>query len=107
MTNSAREGVIIECPLNDLFHELVIDVLTSRTDVSEVVENVDNVLTVIYSSQPHSSEFGVRVITKHTNIFYHMGRMSTFFVRITTSNVGRDSFPNVDHVQTSGNASLG
>ena len=39
--------MIIECPLNDLFHELVIDVLTSRTDVSEVVENVDNVLTVI------------------------------------------------------------
>ena len=37
-----REGVIIECPLNDLFQKLVIDVLTSQTDVSEVVENVDN-----------------------------------------------------------------
>ena len=43
----SREGVIIECPLNDLFHELMIDVLTSRTDVSEVVEKVDNVVTVV------------------------------------------------------------
>ena len=43
-----REGVIIECPLNDLFHNVVTVILTSRMGVSEMVVNVGNVVTVIY-----------------------------------------------------------
>ena len=34
-----RVSVIIECPLNDLFHDLVYVILTSRTAVSEMVDN--------------------------------------------------------------------
>ena len=37
-----REGVIIECPLNDLFHDVVTVILTSRMGVSEMVVNVGN-----------------------------------------------------------------
>ena len=43
-----REGVIIECPLNDLFHNAVTVILMSRMDVSEMVVNVGNVVTVFY-----------------------------------------------------------
>ena len=43
-----REGVIIKCPLNDLFHFAVTVILTSRMGVSEMVVNVGNVITVIY-----------------------------------------------------------
>ena len=39
----AREGVIIECPLKWQFHDLVTIILTSRTAIRRVVENVDNV----------------------------------------------------------------
>ena len=40
--------MIIEWPLKLQFHNVVIDVLTSRTAVSEVVENVGNIVNVIY-----------------------------------------------------------
>ena len=40
--------MIIECPLNDLFHDVVAVILTSQMDVSEIVLNVANVVTVIY-----------------------------------------------------------
>ena len=43
----SREGIIIECPLNDLFHDVVTVILTSRMGVSEMVVNVGNVVTVI------------------------------------------------------------
>ena len=36
-----RVGIIIECPLNGLFHDLVNIILTSRTADSEMV-NYDN-----------------------------------------------------------------
>ena len=38
----AREGVIIEWPLNGQFNDAVTDVLTSRTDVREVVDHDDD-----------------------------------------------------------------
>ena len=44
----AREGVIIECPLNYLFHDVVTIILASRMGVSEMVVNVGNVVTLIY-----------------------------------------------------------
>ena len=44
----SREGVIIECPLNYLFHDVVTVILTSQMGVSEMVVNVGNVVTVIY-----------------------------------------------------------
>ena len=34
-----KEGVIIEYPLNGLFHNLVTDIITSQTVISEVVDN--------------------------------------------------------------------
>ena len=40
--------MIIECPLNDLFHDVVTVILTSQMGVSEMVVNVGNVVTVIY-----------------------------------------------------------
>ena len=43
-----REGVIIECPQNDLFHNVVTVILKSQMGVSEMVLNVGNVITVIY-----------------------------------------------------------
>ena len=43
----SREGMIIECPLNDLFHDVVTVILTSQMG-SEMVVNVGNVVTVIY-----------------------------------------------------------
>ena len=43
-----REGVIIECPLNDFFHDAVNVILMSRMGVSEMVVNVGNIVTVIY-----------------------------------------------------------
>ena len=43
----AREGVIIEWPLNGQFHGAVTDILTSRTDVIQVVVNVGNDVTMI------------------------------------------------------------
>ena len=49
-TRDAREGVIIECPLNDLFHDVVTVILTSRMGVSEMVMNFGNVVTVIYGT---------------------------------------------------------
>ena len=39
MFSRAREGVIIECPMNDLFHSVVIVIITSRTAVSELIDN--------------------------------------------------------------------
>ena len=45
----SREGVIIECPLNYLFHDVVTVILMSQMGVSEMVVNVGNVVTVIYS----------------------------------------------------------
>ena len=44
----AREGMIIECPLNDLFHNFVTLILTSQMGVSEMVVNIGNVVTMIY-----------------------------------------------------------
>ena len=44
----SREGVIIECPLNYLFHDVVTVILMSQMGVSERVVNVGNVVTVIY-----------------------------------------------------------
>ena len=38
----AREGVIIEWPLNGQYHDVGIDVLTSRTDVRGFAENVND-----------------------------------------------------------------
>ena len=46
-TLSPREGVIIEWPLNGQFHHAITDVLTSRTAVNGVVENVGRVVNVI------------------------------------------------------------
>ena len=46
--NSPREGVIIENPLNDLFHDVVTVILTSRMGISEMVVNHGNFVTVIY-----------------------------------------------------------
>ena len=43
----SREGLIIKCPLNDLFHDVVTIILTSRMGVSEMVVNVGNIVTVI------------------------------------------------------------
>ena len=43
-----REGVIIEFPLNDLFHDIVTVILTSQMGVSEMVINVGNIVTIIY-----------------------------------------------------------
>ena len=43
----SREGVIIEWPLNEQFHDAVTNFLTSRTAVSGVVENVGNIVNVI------------------------------------------------------------
>ena len=43
---NAREGVIIECPLNDLFHDVVTVILTSCMGVSEMVVNVGNTYTL-------------------------------------------------------------
>ena len=40
--------MIIEWPLKWQFHGIVIDVLTSRMAISEVVENDGNVVNVIY-----------------------------------------------------------
>ena len=40
--------MIIECPPNDLFHDVLTVILTSRMGVSEMVVNVDNVVTIIY-----------------------------------------------------------
>ena len=37
MWSFAREGLIIEWPLNGQFHDAVTDVLRSRTDVKEMV----------------------------------------------------------------------
>ena len=34
-----REGVLSECPINDLFQGVVIVFITSQTAVSELVEN--------------------------------------------------------------------
>ena len=31
-----REGVIIECPLNELFHDVVIVILTSRMVINQI-----------------------------------------------------------------------
>ena len=45
--SSPSKGVIIECPLNDLFHDIMTVILTSRIGVSEMVGNVGNVITVI------------------------------------------------------------
>ena len=45
---TAREGLIIKCPLNDYFHNIVTVILTSQMGVSEMVVNVSNVVTVIY-----------------------------------------------------------
>ena len=39
--NGSRVGVIIKCPLNGQFHDVVIDVLTSHTDVFEVDDGND------------------------------------------------------------------
>ena len=44
----SREGVIIECPLDDLFHDVVTVILTSQMGVSKMVVNVGIVVTVIY-----------------------------------------------------------
>ena len=38
----AREGVIIEWPLNGLFNGAVTVIITSRTDVREMNDNDDN-----------------------------------------------------------------
>ena len=35
----ARQGIIIECSLNLLFHDLVTVIVTSRTVISEMVDN--------------------------------------------------------------------
>ena len=40
--------MIIECPINDLFHDVLTAILMSRMGVSEMVVNVGNVVTVIY-----------------------------------------------------------
>ena len=65
-----REGVIIECPLKWQFHDLVTVILTSRTAVSRVVENVDNVVNVILGKNivEKTSFFGKMTIT---NVFSH------------------------------------
>ena len=39
--------MIIECPLNDLFHDVVTIILRSRMGVSEMVVNVSNDVTAI------------------------------------------------------------
>ena len=48
----AREGVIIEWPLNGQFHDARDVILTSRTDVREMVDDDDDdewpLLTYIY-----------------------------------------------------------
>ena len=44
----AREGLIIEWTFNDLFHDAVTVILTSRMGVSEMVVNVGNIVNVIY-----------------------------------------------------------
>ena len=38
----AREGVIIECPLNGLFHDVVTVIITSRMAVRELEDDDDN-----------------------------------------------------------------
>ena len=61
-----REGVIIEWPLKWQFHDVLSDVLTSQKAVSEVVENVGNVVNVIYP--------------------FKMVKVPLFLGKITTSN---------------------
>ena len=56
MVSEPREGVIIECPLNDLFHDDVTVILTLRMGVREMVVNVGNVVTLIYGIIHHFSE---------------------------------------------------
>ena len=46
--SESREGVIIECPLNDLFHDVVTAILASQMGISEMVMNVGNVVTMMY-----------------------------------------------------------
>ena len=40
--SQAREGVIIECPLNGQYHDARDVILTSRTDVREMVDDDDD-----------------------------------------------------------------
>ena len=44
ISSGPREGVNIECPLNDLFHEAVTVILTPQMGVSEMVGNVGNIM---------------------------------------------------------------
>ena len=44
-----REGVIIECPLNGQYHDTRDVILTSRTDVREIVDDDDEWPLVIHS----------------------------------------------------------
>ena len=39
---TSREGVIIECPLNGQYHDARDVILTSRTDVREMVDDDDD-----------------------------------------------------------------
>ena len=41
-SHSLNGGVIIECPLNDLFHDIVIIILTSQTAVRELDNDDDD-----------------------------------------------------------------
>ena len=50
----SREGVIIECPLKDLFHDVVTVILMSRKGIIEIVLIVGNIVTVIYVTNGHS-----------------------------------------------------
>ena len=40
--STPREGVIIECPLNGQYHDARDVILTSRTDVREMVDDDDD-----------------------------------------------------------------
>ena len=37
-----RVGIIIECPLNGLFHDLMNIIITSQVAISEMVDRLDN-----------------------------------------------------------------
>ena len=76
--NIPREGVIIECPLNDLFRDIVTVILTPQMGVSEMVVNVGNVVTVIYRIiHSHFSEKSrlLKRMTKIINCKYFFGHV--------------------------------
>ena len=91
---STREGVIIECPLNDLFHDVLTVILKSQMGVSEMVVNVGNVVIVIYGiihsmrADRHFSEKSrlltvlyMKTVSGRDFTFFTAKRLKYFFIQ--------------------------